>query len=151
VRRARETLVGLGLLLVAGSALLVLRLGYVETAEIEESEALLAEVAATFRVHREETGSWPCGWSGDSSSATRLDSFACLADRGLAGAVVDRWGRPLRVVYQSPTPRLIGASGGVIALVSSGPNGELETRDSQALEGRSAGDDRVEVVTREVR
>jgi hypothetical protein len=151
VQNARQTLVGLGLLLVAGAAALVLRLGHVETAEVGEVDPLLADVAAAFRAHREATGSWPCRWSGRSSSATRLESFECLADRGLGGTVVDRWGNPLRVVYQAPTPRLIGASRGVISLVSLGPDGALETQDSRAVEGRAAGDDRLELVTRDAR
>jgi hypothetical protein len=149
MRAARQVLVGLGLLVATGAALAPLWIGRIE--QLDDPGSRLQRVSEVFVRYREETGSWPCEWTGRTSFAARLSSFECVAGQGLGGEVVDRWGNVLRVIYQAPTSKLPEASRGAIALVSSGMNGELETRDSSAIRGEAAGDDRVWVVTREVR
>jgi hypothetical protein len=146
---ARRALVGLALLVLTAAALAPLWVERIE--QPGDPGSRLQAVSEAFVRYREETGKWPCDWSGRSSFAARLSSFDCVAGQGPGGEVVDRWGNVLRVVYQAPTPKLPGASRGAIALVSPGRNGELETRDSSAVRGEAAGDDQIWIVTREVR
>jgi hypothetical protein len=108
-------------------------------------------VAEVFLRYHDETGLWPCAWTGKTSSITLLASFQCLQRRGLGGKVVDEWDSLLRVVYQAPDAEIEGAEGGVIALISPGPDGKVNTRLSRAIHGKPEGDDRVHVVTRDIR
>jgi hypothetical protein len=114
----------------------------------DEGPDPMEQVADAFVRYRKRHGEWPCGWNGTSSSATSFVGFRCLDD---AADLRDRWGRAFRVVFQAPTGRIPGSADGAIALVSMGPDGELQTPDSLALRGESAGDDQVRLIARGVR
>jgi hypothetical protein len=87
----------------------------------------IEKVVDAFVRYRKRSGDWPCGWTGTSSSATSFVGFRCLGD---VSDLRDRWGRPFRVVFQAPTRRIPGAVDGAIALISAGPDGELQTSRS---------------------
>lgn len=151
MKNAREMIVGTALLLFFGSAaLLPLWTDQVAEDDPRRHQASLDTVAQAFLDYHEETGLWPCAWTGDASSITLLNSFQCLQRRGLGGKVVDEWGRLLRVVYQARSGEVPGAANGAVALVSPGPNGTIETRVVSAIDGVAEGDDLVRVVARSI-
>jgi hypothetical protein len=108
-----------------------------------ETDVLLLALGDQLVRQRERSGAWPCHWLGRSSQV-ELGSATCLP----GAAARDAWGRPILAVYQRPTPRIPGAAGGVIALISAGTDGTVSTSRRRAVEGKAAGDDRLHVVTR---
>jgi hypothetical protein len=109
-----------------------------------ETDVLLLQLADRLARERERSGVWPCHWLGRSSQV-ELGSATCLP----GAPARDAWGRPVLAVYQRPTPRIPGAGGGVIALISAGSDGTVSTSRRRAVEGKAAGDDRVHLVTRQ--
>jgi type II secretory pathway pseudopilin PulG len=103
--------------------------------------------------HRPEPGL--AGWDGpylERGIERSGNLHIAVAPRGESPGegLVDGWGQPFTVIYQAPTPHLAGADGGVIAIVSGGPDGQVDTSRRRVIGGAPDADDLVHVITRRV-
>ena len=118
----------------------------VRDARAQATGEQLRALGDEFAFQRAAAGEWPCHWA-ERSSQVALDGPACRV--APVPGPRDAWGRKILAVYEPPTLRIPAARNGAIALISAGPDGRVSTSRRRAIEGEAAGDDLVDVVTRD--
>lgn len=163
-----------------GAVVAPLAAGSLERSREERTQRDARNVAHAFTRYHADTGRWPCNWAGRQNLHEELADYACLysnterlrgwngpyleigvplegrtvtarrSDAGGFEGVADAWGNPFHVVFRKPNASRSDEAGGVILLLSSGPDRRLRTPVRDAVSGKSALDDIVLVVARPV-
>jgi prepilin-type N-terminal cleavage/methylation domain-containing protein len=176
-----EILVAAAILVLLSAALVPLLLTQAQKSRVGRTEGEVHAVAMAFRGYYADTGRWPCNWSTTTPIDEPLLEYACMysntqhldgwngpylnkgvtvgeatrvsapsTDGGYEG-IVDAWGNPFEVVFRPADATRPGEAGGLILLLSPGPDRKLETSTAAAVLDAPTGDDLIQIVTRKVR
>jgi len=175
-----EILVAAAILVLLSAALVPLVVTQVQKGRVGRTQSESRNVSLAFLQYHSDTGQWPCSWVGATNLNEPLADYSCLysntsnlknwngpylnkgvkvgnsmrmaarkADGSFEG-IADAWGNPFQVILRKASSNRAGEAGGVILLLSSGPDLEITTSVDDAVAEKPTADDMVYIVTRKV-
>ncbi|MFT7462159.1 MAG: hypothetical protein ACI9EF_000496 [Pseudohongiellaceae bacterium] len=119
---------------------------YVSHSRNELATQEMLSISETFQQLRKDTKTWP-GTRGSASVATQkseLSAYPSLAANEIGAPPIDPWGNPYIVCSFA---RGYDDTRGGLMMLSSGPDGLVQSDDKQIFNTRPSGDDLTQLIT----